>query len=320
MESLVLRRGTDTLGGERRGSHDGPGSCAFSLQYEDGASEEQIRRGSPLSGFGAAGSGGSFGEGDPGMLVARAHTDETNANEPIVRDDAVAGELFAKAMLIRGVEQRLLQPLLRGEALRHGAHLHRPGMDGDRRRRRRSKRVTSSSPATAATATSWRSTGDVEGLIAEVMGKQSGVCGGRGGSQHLCSRGRLQQRHPGRDRACRGRDGPGPPAPGYRPDRRRLHRRRHPGRGGGLRGVQHRLEMGAAAAGRAGEQPLCPEHARSRKRWPAISRPAPPPSASRRSRADTWDPVKLLSTAVAVRRVVSGIGASRSSSGSTPTA
>jgi 2-oxoisovalerate dehydrogenase E1 component len=29
-------------------------------------------------------------------------------------------------------------------------------------------------------------TGDVDGLIAEIMGKQSGVCGGLGGSQHLC--------------------------------------------------------------------------------------------------------------------------------------
>jgi TPP-dependent pyruvate/acetoin dehydrogenase alpha subunit len=29
----------------------------------------------------------------------------------------------------------------------------------------------------------------VGGLIAEVMGKQSGVCGGRGGSQHLCAGG-----------------------------------------------------------------------------------------------------------------------------------
>ncbi|HUB27471.1 MAG TPA: thiamine pyrophosphate-dependent enzyme, partial [Tepidisphaeraceae bacterium] len=28
-------------------------------------------------------------------------------------------------------------------------------------------------------------TGDVEGLVAEVMGKRSGVCGGRGGSQHI---------------------------------------------------------------------------------------------------------------------------------------
>jgi 2-oxoisovalerate dehydrogenase E1 component len=32
-------------------------------------------------------------------------------------------------------------------------------------------------------------TGDVDGLIAEVMGRTSGICGGRGGSQHVCSRG-----------------------------------------------------------------------------------------------------------------------------------
>jgi 2-oxoisovalerate dehydrogenase E1 component len=32
-------------------------------------------------------------------------------------------------------------------------------------------------------------TGKVEGLIAEVMGKNTGVCGGRGGSQHLCADG-----------------------------------------------------------------------------------------------------------------------------------
>ena len=29
-------------------------------------------------------------------------------------------------------------------------------------------------------------TGDVEGLVAELMGRTTGVCGGRGGSQHLC--------------------------------------------------------------------------------------------------------------------------------------
>jgi 2-oxoisovalerate dehydrogenase E1 component len=32
-------------------------------------------------------------------------------------------------------------------------------------------------------------TDDVEGLIAEIMGKQTGMCGGRGGSQHMCARG-----------------------------------------------------------------------------------------------------------------------------------
>ena len=31
-------------------------------------------------------------------------------------------------------------------------------------------------------------TDDVDGLMAEVMGRESGICGGRGGSQHLCNR------------------------------------------------------------------------------------------------------------------------------------
>jgi 2-oxoisovalerate dehydrogenase E1 component len=32
-------------------------------------------------------------------------------------------------------------------------------------------------------------TDDVDGLIAEVMGKQTGMCGGKGGSQHMCAQG-----------------------------------------------------------------------------------------------------------------------------------
>jgi 2-oxoisovalerate dehydrogenase E1 component len=32
-------------------------------------------------------------------------------------------------------------------------------------------------------------TGDVDGLLAEIMGRQSGICGGRGGSQHICNQG-----------------------------------------------------------------------------------------------------------------------------------
>ena len=32
-------------------------------------------------------------------------------------------------------------------------------------------------------------TGDVNGLMAEIMGRKTGVCGGRGGSQHICSQG-----------------------------------------------------------------------------------------------------------------------------------
>ena len=32
-------------------------------------------------------------------------------------------------------------------------------------------------------------TGDVDGLMAEIMGKETGICGGRGGSQHICAHG-----------------------------------------------------------------------------------------------------------------------------------
>ncbi|MGQ9649932.1 MAG: dehydrogenase E1 component subunit alpha/beta [Phycisphaerae bacterium] len=32
-------------------------------------------------------------------------------------------------------------------------------------------------------------TGDIEGLIAEIMGRSTGICGGKGGSQHLCKDG-----------------------------------------------------------------------------------------------------------------------------------
>ena len=47
-------------------------------------------------------------------------------------------------------------------------------------------------------------TGDALGLMAEIMGKPEGVCGGIGGSQHLCAPGLQVQRHAGRHRAGRG--------------------------------------------------------------------------------------------------------------------
>src|ERR1700739_2725076 len=107
---------------------------------------------------------------------------------PLRRVDPSARRLYTQALTIRGVEQTLLNLFTQGklfgtvhtcigqefsgiaiaEALRpgdlifsnhrcHGHFLAR--------------------------------TGNVEGLIAEIMGKQSGVCGGRGGSQHLCASG-----------------------------------------------------------------------------------------------------------------------------------
>ena len=173
----------------------------------------------------------------------------------------------------------------------------------------------------AATATSWRGPEDVDGLIAEVMGKQTGVCGGRGGSQHLCARGLLQQRHPGRHRAGRGRAWRWrSKLRGTGRDRRRVHRRRHARRGRDLRGVQHRLEMAAAAADRAREQPLRAEHAavadagrrhlRARRglRHRDVARPTPG------TRRRCWRPPRRA------RRGASRASAGRASCGSTPTA
>jgi 2-oxoisovalerate dehydrogenase E1 component len=122
------------------------------------------------------------------MLSAVGAANDEIPGAPVAGDDAVALELFARAMMIRGVEQRLLDLFSQGklfgtvhtcigqewsgiavaEALREGdviftghrGHGHFLAF-----------------------------TGDIEGLIAEVMGRQGGVCGGRGGSQHLCSRG-----------------------------------------------------------------------------------------------------------------------------------
>ena len=47
-------------------------------------------------------------------------------------------------------------------------------------------------------------TDDVDGLLGEVMGKASGVCGGKGGSQHLCNGRLLLERRP-RAAPCRSR-------------------------------------------------------------------------------------------------------------------
>ncbi|MGB0911011.1 MAG: dehydrogenase E1 component subunit alpha/beta [Nitrospirales bacterium] len=106
----------------------------------------------------------------------------------IEKSQQIASHLQAKAILIRSVEQRLLELFKEGrlfgtvhtcigqewtgvavaEALKsedlifsnHRCHGHYLAK-----------------------------TGDVEGLIGEIMGKQNGMCGGRGGSQHIYSQG-----------------------------------------------------------------------------------------------------------------------------------
>lgn len=96
--------------------------------------------------------------------------------------------LIARVSLIRGVERRLLDLFAEGKLFGTvhtcigqewtGVAVAEALLDGDR------------------IFTNHRGHGhflartdDVDGLVAEVMGKQTGVCGGRGGSQHLCSGG-----------------------------------------------------------------------------------------------------------------------------------
>ncbi|MGA2231322.1 MAG: thiamine pyrophosphate-dependent enzyme [Tepidisphaeraceae bacterium] len=100
------------------------------------------------------------------------------------RYSAIRPELFERAMLIRGVEQRFLSLYTEGKLFGTGhtcigqewtgiavAHAVR---DDD---------VLFSTHRCHGHYLA--RTGDVEGLIAEVMGKRTGMCGGRGGSQHI---------------------------------------------------------------------------------------------------------------------------------------
>jgi 2-oxoisovalerate dehydrogenase E1 component len=120
--------------------------------------------------------------GQASLLVAEGMADD-------VRTDRMR-DLYARALLIRGVEERLLSLFAEGKLFGTvhtcigqewtGIAIAEALIEGD------------------IVFTNHRGhghflarTGDVDGLIAEVMGKQSGVCAGRGGSQHLCSGGVL---------------------------------------------------------------------------------------------------------------------------------
>ena len=95
---------------------------------------------------------------------------------------------YAKAVLIRQVEQTLLDLFAKGElfgtvhtcigqewtGVAVAAHLRRGDVVFSNHRCHGHYLAL---------------TDDVEGLVAEIMGRQTGVCGGRGGSQHLCAEG-----------------------------------------------------------------------------------------------------------------------------------
>jgi len=100
----------------------------------------------------------------------------------------VSLQLYAKAILIRSVEQRLLELFKEGRLFGTvhtcigqewtGVAVAESLKDGDL--------IFSNHRCHGHYLAK---TGDVEGLIGEIMGKQNGMCGGRGGSQHICSQG-----------------------------------------------------------------------------------------------------------------------------------
>lgn len=97
-------------------------------------------------------------------------------------------ELASKAMLIREVEQRLLE--LFGQARLFGTVHTCIGQEWSGIAVCESLRegdLIFSNHRCHGHYLAW--TDDVEGLIAEIMGKETGMCGGRGGSQHICSKG-----------------------------------------------------------------------------------------------------------------------------------
>jgi 2-oxoisovalerate dehydrogenase E1 component len=96
--------------------------------------------------------------------------------------------LYTKALLIRSVEERLLALFAEGKLFGTvhtcigqewtGVAVAAALREGD---------LLFSNHRGHGHYLAW--TDDVEGLIAEIMGKQTGMCGGRGGSQHMCTKG-----------------------------------------------------------------------------------------------------------------------------------
>ena len=143
---------------------------------------------------------------------------------------------FRRAARRTALPADALHPPLRGDAARavrggaaqrHHARLHRPG--GRRGRRDRAPRATGdhvfSNHRCHGHYLAW--TGDALGLLAEIMGKEGGVCGGHRRQPAHLRAGLHVQRRAGRDRAGRRRHRARQAAPRPGRDQRGLHRRRH---------------------------------------------------------------------------------------------
>jgi 2-oxoisovalerate dehydrogenase E1 component len=106
----------------------------------------------------------------------------------ILKTEVDLTALYTKALLIRSVEQRLLALFAEGKLFGTvhtcigqewtGVTVTAALREGD---------LLFSNHRGHGHYLAW--TDDVEGLIAEIMGKQTGMCGGRGGSQHMCAKG-----------------------------------------------------------------------------------------------------------------------------------
>jgi 2-oxoisovalerate dehydrogenase E1 component len=99
-----------------------------------------------------------------------------------------SSELYAQALLIRSVEKRLLEMFGQGKLF--GTVHTCIGQEWT------GVAVANALEAGDLVFTNHRGHGhylartdDVDGLIGEVMGKQTGMCGGKGGSQHMCAQG-----------------------------------------------------------------------------------------------------------------------------------
>ena len=106
----------------------------------------------------------------------------------VLKTEVDLAALYAKALLIRSVEERLLALFAEGKLFGTvhtcigqewtGVAVAAALREGD---------LLFSNHRGHGHYLAW--TDDVEGLIAEIMGKQTGMCGGRGGSQHMCAKG-----------------------------------------------------------------------------------------------------------------------------------